>query len=58
MTMLIYLVLLDENHKNNSAGTLLSMIFSCCNHPSFASFEGNNLFMPAQNPSFFKKTLK
>lgn len=53
ITMLIYLVLLDENCNNNSTDAVQSKTFSCCNHHSSASFEGNNPFMPVQNLAAF-----
>lgn len=55
VTMLIYLVLLDENSNYNSTDAVQSKTSSCCNHHSYANFEGNNLLMPAPNLAFFWK---
>lgn len=53
VTMLIYLVLLDESSNYKSTDAVQSKTFSCCSHHSSASFEGNNLLMPAQNLASF-----
>lgn len=53
VTMLIYLVLLDENCNYNSTDAVQSKTSSCCNHHSSASFEGNYLFIPVRNLALF-----
>lgn len=53
VTMLIYLVLLDENSNYNSIDAVKSKTSSCCNHYSSANFEGNDLLMPAPILTFF-----